>query len=293
MAQRRGWLTDRTPPELSLSAPAGVVRGAATIDITTRDDNASSITSVTLDGRPITPTEQLTIDTAAIDDGEHTVAVEVTDDSRQRNRAQASVVFHSETQWWMNDVTPPAITLTVPLTTVTSVAALTLATSDQGAYSVTRFTLDGMALPVAPLVNVDTRTLPDGEHTIIVEAEDDARQHNQGQAKAIFRSDNNPPTVTIRMDPPLATQGHAQFIYVTVSEPAPAITVTLGGQPLAMVHGATSYWTVRGFEADAKTGSSLLFVRAVDRCGQRHTGDGDTGDYTVHFSGRIPDWRQR
>lgn len=267
VADTRGWLTDRTPPEISINAPAVTVRGSATINITMRDDSASSVTLVTLDGQPLAAAEPLTIDTATLADGEHTVAVEAIDDSRQHNRAQATVVFRSETQWWMSDVTPPVITLTVPLTTVTGVAAVTLATSDQGEHHITRFTLDGMTLPVAPLVNVDTRNLSDGEHTIVVEAEDASRQHNKGQTNAVFRSDNNPPSVTVRMDPPVATQGHSQFIYVTVNEPVPGITATLGGQALTLVRGASSYWTVRGFEADAKTGSSLLSVRVVDGVG--------------------------
>jgi murein DD-endopeptidase MepM/ murein hydrolase activator NlpD len=245
------------------------VRGAAAISISVADEGEVSLSRVTVDGVSITPAAQILLDTSTLPDGQHTVVVEAEDASRQRNRAQAQATFRSETRWWMTDTTPPVIRLAVPTGIVTGAISISLETADEGAYRVTRFTLDDVVLPVTRQVTIDTARLADGEHVVVVEAEDDSRQRNRSQARAILRSDNLPPTITVRFDPAVATQGRTQALYLTVSEPVSAITATLGGRVLTLAQAKDSYWAVFGFAPDAESGSAVLSVRAVDVVGHR------------------------
>lgn len=267
VADTRLWMADADPPTITLTAPAHIVRGMASISVAVRDEGPRRLTRLAVDGIALPLTNVLTIDTAGLPDGEHTIVAEAEDESRQRNRGQGSAVFRSETQWWLSDKTPPVITLTVPISIAQGTVRLAVATSDQGEHAITRLTLDGVALPVANDLSIDTTRLADGEHTLVVQAEDASRQRNQAAAKAVFRSDNNPPTLTVRLDPAVGTQGHTQFVYLSLSEPAQAITATLAGQPLVLGGGATSYWAVIGYGVEAAPGAGLLSARAVDAPG--------------------------
>lgn len=265
VAHLRWWLTARTPPSLVLSAPAPLVRGGlVTINADMSGGGDTVVAAVNVDGSPLAPEAPVVIDTASLADGLHTVTMYVEDTSRQRNSARASVSFRSETQWWSGDVAPPLITVTVPVAVASGLATIGLATSDAGEHGITLFSLDGVSLPFTGTVSVDTRTLNDGEHVVMVEAQDASRQRNRSQARATFRSDNNPPQLAVRLDPPTATQGHSQVIRVSVNEPVRDITATLGNRALALVRGTNEYWAVVGYEADAKPGRSLLSVRATD-----------------------------
>jgi len=267
VAAVRLWLTDHRPPEISIALPPSPVRGDALITIATRDEGEAIITAVSVDGYALPPSALINLDTASLPDGNHVIVVHAQDTSRQRNQATAQATFRSETHWWLTDSTPPTITLTVPTAVVTGMITLTLTTADEGEYRVTRFTLDDLPLPVTSLITVDTAVLPDGEHTVVVEAEDDSRQHNRAQARAVFRSDNHPPSLSVRFDPPVATQGHVQTIYVTVDEPTSVLTATLSGRPLVLARGRDNYWAVVGFDATATPGPAMLAVRAQDVVG--------------------------
>ncbi len=269
MAKTRWWLSDATPPSIRISAPSEVVRGNAAVAIATEDDGDHSITRVSVDGFEIEPVSLFVLDTSRLPDGLHTIIVEAEDASRRRNRSSASAAFRSETQWWMNDKTGPVITLTVPMTVVQGTVLVTLATWDEGEHSVTRFTLDGAPLPVAPETRIDTTTLSDGEHTLFVEAEDASRQRNRSQATAILRSDNLPPTLTLRLDPPVAAQGRTQLLAVTVSEPVGVLTATLGGRPLTLARSGDEYWAVIGVGAGAAPTATVLSLGAADLFGHR------------------------
>jgi murein DD-endopeptidase MepM/ murein hydrolase activator NlpD len=238
--------------------------GLVTIEASMSGDGETHIAAVDVDGSPLATEAPVVIDTATLPDGLHTVTMHVEDTSRQRNSAKASASFRSETQWWAGDITAPAITVTVPVTVVSGIATIGVATSDAGEHGVTLFSLDGASLPFTGTVSVDTRTLSDGEHTVVVEAQDASRQRNRAVARVTFLSDNAPPKLAVRLDPPTATQGHSQVIRVSVNEPVRAITATLGSRALALVPGGNEYWTVVGYAADAKPGRSVLTVRATD-----------------------------
>lgn len=261
------WLGDTTPPTVRVSVPTEVVRGNAAIAVAASDEGQHAITRITVDGFDVPPAALFVLDTSRLPDGQHTVSVEVEDASHQRNRALASAVFRSETQWWLNDRTPPVITLTAPITVVQGVITVGLQTADEGEHSVTRFTLDGAPLPIADQVRIDTATLPDGQHEIVVEAEDASLQRNRSTARAVIRTDNLPPTLTVRLDPPVVAQGTTQLLAVRVSEPVSVLTATLDGRPLTLARTGDEYWTVLGVAAGAPLSATVLSFGAVDAVG--------------------------
>jgi hypothetical protein len=227
IAATRWWLMDTAPPQVSVTVPDKLVHEVAQIDVSVSDEGPYHIAGIDVDGTPITPTLHLALDTTSLPDGQHTVNVTVEDESRQHNRAQAQAFFRTDTQWWLNDVTPPTITLTIPVTLTRAAVTVTLDTADEGDYRITRFTLDNASLPITPEQVVDASRLPDGKHTVVVEAEDESRQRNHSQATGVFWSDTTPPSVAIKLDPPVGTQGHTQIIDLAVNEPVSGITATL------------------------------------------------------------------
>lgn len=120
LAPSTWWLTDNTPPAITLNVPPGPVQGAIPVTLAVRDDNPLAGASVTLDGRPLTPfagpeaapPEPIALDTtflintATLPDGEHLIRVEASDSSRQVNQAVVTATFRS-------DNTPPALTVTL------------------------------------------------------------------------------------------------------------------------------------------------------------------------------------
>jgi murein DD-endopeptidase MepM/ murein hydrolase activator NlpD len=261
------WMNDKTAPLITITVPITVVLATGTVSITTSDQGEHHITAITLDNVSLPITNQFTIDSTGLADGQHTLLVDAQDASRQQNHAQAKVTFRTDSQWWLNDKTAPLITITVPITVVQGTAAIRIATSDQGEHHITAIKLDDSAVPITNQLSIDTTHLADGEHTLLVDAEDASRQRNHAQAKAVFRSDNNPPTVTVRLDPPIGAQGHTQLVYLTTSEPLRTMTATLGSRPLALDLSGSYYWAVIGYDAAAEPGSRMLAARAVDVLG--------------------------
>lgn len=100
------YLNDRTPPVVAIAAPAETVRGVVTATITFGDEGPSALEAVTLDSRPVTSTDVLVIDTAALPDGLHEIMAEVRDMSRQRNAARATALLRTENS-------PPALSVSL------------------------------------------------------------------------------------------------------------------------------------------------------------------------------------
>jgi len=100
------YMADQTPPQVVITAPAVPVRGVITASIAVQDEGPAVLESVLVDGKPVTPTAQVVIDTSALPDGEHLLWVEARDLSRQRNAARARAII-------LSDNTPPSITVTL------------------------------------------------------------------------------------------------------------------------------------------------------------------------------------
>lgn len=67
------WLTNQTPPSVSITAPAGVVRGT----ISVAPHERALVVAADVDGHSIAVTEPLMIDTTAFPDGSHRLSVTV------------------------------------------------------------------------------------------------------------------------------------------------------------------------------------------------------------------------
>ncbi len=170
-------------------------------------------------------------------------------------------------RWWLTDEQPPVITLTVPAEVVRGVVAVNVETADEGPHLLSEFALDDVPLPVAESLLIDTRGLADGEHLLLAEVEDQSRRQNRAQAWAKIRTDNTPPTLTVRLDPPVAAQGHSLLVSVRASEPVRFLTATLAGRVLMLAREGDEQWAVIGYDPDTRPTTALLTVEASDWLG--------------------------
>ena len=100
------WATNTTPPSVSLDGPAGVVRGIVQVNAQVAPGDRSRVVDAQMDGRPIGADSALAIDTTALADGPHRLAVTAEDRSWRRNRASVERDFQS-------DNTPPHLAIDV------------------------------------------------------------------------------------------------------------------------------------------------------------------------------------
>jgi len=176
----------------------------------------------------------------------------------------------AQARWWLNNTTPPQVRLTVPAAPVRGSIAITITTQADGPHALSAVYLDGRPLPVASALSIDTATLPDGEHSVVAEAQDNSLHRNVGRATATFRSDNTPPTVTVSFEPSPVAQGHTLLVRVNLNEPA-TIAGVLDGKPLAFGHDSsnTGYWAVWAPDMAAAPGPRGLTIAAGDVLGNR------------------------
>ena len=96
------WLTNTTPPTVTLTAPPDTVRGQVPVAVRLDPSDRAAVVEAEVDGRPLAPAASLAVDTATLPDGEHQVVARAEDRSWRRNRASASVAIRS-------DNTPPRL----------------------------------------------------------------------------------------------------------------------------------------------------------------------------------------
>ena len=98
------WATNTAPPSVALAGPSGAVRGAATVGVRVEPSGRARAVEAQVDGRSIAAGDPLVVDTTALPDGDHQVAVVAEDDSWRRNRSTAALSLRS-------DNTPPRVAL--------------------------------------------------------------------------------------------------------------------------------------------------------------------------------------
>jgi murein DD-endopeptidase MepM/ murein hydrolase activator NlpD len=202
----------------------------------------------------------------------------------------------SSARLYLTDDVPPEVTVRVPTETVRGVITASVVIHDPSPYELQALSLDGR--PLSPTVGLvlDTASLADGDHALTAVARDLSRRHNATRAAATFRTENTPPTVTVKLDPPAVAQGHTLLVRLALSKPA---TVTAGydGAPLAVVGAdglppsttATRFcsagecWALLGFGVEAKAITHTLTFRASDRLG-------NTSSLTVAFGVTLTKW---
>jgi murein DD-endopeptidase MepM/ murein hydrolase activator NlpD len=130
------WLTNSTPPTLTLAGPQGVVRGPATINAQVGPH--AKVVAVQVDDKPLNVAQGLTVDTTGLSDGAHRVRVTAQDSSWRKNQQQAEVQIRT-------DNTPPHLTVTPDPTAVAQGHTLLLRVQTDEVATI-RVTLDGKPL---------------------------------------------------------------------------------------------------------------------------------------------------
>jgi len=184
--------------------------------------------------------------------------------------------------WYLSDDAPPQVNVLVPTETVRGVITAVIVIRDQGPYLLEGISLDGRPLSPTLQLPIDTASLPDGEHALVIQARDLSRRRNLGQATAILHTENTPPTITLTLDPPLPAQGHALFLRLGLSKAA-TVTASYDGQPLPLIGPQglqpanysqqfcqpSGCWAMLGFAPDAPLVTHTLTFTGVDRLGNR------------------------
>lgn len=197
---------------------------------------------------------------------------------------------------YLTDDTPPEVTVRVPTETVRGVITASVVIHDQSPYELQALSLDGRPLSPTVGLSLDTAPLSDGDHTLTALARDLSRQQNAARAAATFRTENTPPTVTVKLDPPVVAQGHTLLVRLALSKPA-TLTAGYDGAPLTVVGAeggpaasaaarfcrAGECWSLLGFGVDAKAVTHTLAFRAVDRLG-------NTSSVAVTFAVTLTKW---
>jgi murein DD-endopeptidase MepM/ murein hydrolase activator NlpD len=98
------WLTNTTPPTVTLQVPTDAVRGTVTIEAVIGPEGRARPVDVLVDGRPLNAEQRVPIDTATLPDGQHQISVTAEDRSWRKNRTTASATLTT-------DNTPPKLTL--------------------------------------------------------------------------------------------------------------------------------------------------------------------------------------
>ena len=98
------WLSNTTPPTVSLEAPSGAVRGNVTLGVRVGPEGRAGPIEVTIDDRPLTVGNQVLVETQSLPDGPHRIRVVAEDRSFRKNRAETTVTLTT-------DNTPPKLLL--------------------------------------------------------------------------------------------------------------------------------------------------------------------------------------
>lgn len=145
------WLTNESPPVATIEGPATAVRGEISARAVVQPSDRADVVAASLDGQDLRLGRAFAVDTRALPDGEHVLAVRVEDHSRRRNASTASLRFSS-------DNTPPRLQLTFrPAGVAQGRTVLLRVGSDEPAEL--RLEVDGTRLPLYPV---------EGEHWAVL-----------------------------------------------------------------------------------------------------------------------------
>ena len=170
--------------------------------------------------------------------------------------------------WWLTNTAPPSVAVVGPPGAVRGQTPVGVRIEPSGRARIVEAQVDGRAIAVAEPLVVDTSALPDGEHQLIVVAEDESWRRNRSTAAVSVRSDNTPPRVTLEPRPERVPQGHTWLLRLRADEPA-AIQATLGGRSLDVQAADGFGWAVVGFGPEAQPSILPLVVDATDQLGNR------------------------
>lgn len=170
--------------------------------------------------------------------------------------------------WWMTNTAPPSISLDGPADTLRGTVAVTVQLAPDGRSQVVDAQVDGRPIAAGPVLTVDTTTLPDGPHQLVVTAEDRSWRRNRASTARELRSDNTPPRLSVDVRPGAVAQGHTWLLRVATDEPS-AVEASVADRPVTLQEGSGFGWAIVGIGADTPPASAPLVVGAVDRVGNR------------------------
>lgn len=116
---------------------------------------------------------------------------------------------------------------------------------------------------------LDSRTLPDGEHTLRARATDHAWQPNTTETTVSFAVDNTPPALTVAPLSRTAAPATVLGLLVESSEPLVAPTAAGLGQEVALVPAEVEGWWrgLLGVPIDTEPGAQTVVLRGTDVAG--------------------------
>jgi len=167
---------------------------------------------------------------------------------------------------WITDREGPQITIAVPQGVVSGTITATVSIADPSGARLTLLALEDRPLPPSSPVVIDTTALPDGEHALLVEAEDLSLRRNFTTKTAFFRSHNAAPALQVQVDPPAIGQGHVGTIHIRADEPF-TLTAQLDGKPQPLFQDGESYWAIVAPGVEEEPGVRQLQLHAVDALG--------------------------
>jgi hypothetical protein len=168
--------------------------------------------------------------------------------------------------WWVSNTTPPTVSLVAPAGAVRGTVELPVETHPLDRVDVVAADFDGRPVEPGAIVKLDTRALPDGEHTLTVRAEDRSWRRNSASAVVQLRSDNTPPTFDFQADPASVAQGHTAVLFIRPNEPAD-LQASLDGAPLPLYPAGNDFWAVLGVGPDDRPGPREILIEGRDRVG--------------------------
>jgi hypothetical protein len=168
--------------------------------------------------------------------------------------------------WWATNREAPRVTLTGPTEVIRGPATVSVRLPPRARLVGGEFA--GKPVETAESMTVETSGLPDGDHRLVVIAEDSSWHRNRGRAELVLRTDNTPPKVRIESEPTELAAGHPAIVRVSSDEPA-TVDVRLGDHKLELQPGDGYGWLVVGFGPASGGASVALTVDATDQIGNR------------------------
>jgi murein DD-endopeptidase MepM/ murein hydrolase activator NlpD len=216
------------------------------------------------------------------------------------------------TLWWLTNTQPPVVKAEAPAGPQRGALTLPVTIQPAARADLAGITLDGSAPPEGALkvagatapptgawaswwslvhggpgtaqsgamtLTLDTAKLPDGAHTLQVQARDRSRRRNATTASTTVTTDNTPPTLTALPVEPHIAAGRPLLLRVAANEPA-TLRATWGGEPLPLLPagGATSGATP-GATGAGPNETAMLAIVAVPI-------DTAAGERTVQVDGQ-------
>ncbi len=176
--------------------------------------------------------------------------------------------------WWVTSSQAPDLSIRGPRATLRGQVDVYILLQPADRARVVSATIDGQPLKLPSMkVALDTGTLPDGEHTLSVIAEDSSLRHNRATAEWHFVTRNAGPALDVAFDPPEGPHDGKTFVVrVSTQGPVSSVSGSIAGRTLRFQPGeAGAYWALDGTSPGPADASLDLVIRAVDDVGNATT----------------------